>query len=46
MASPLMQSQAAGVDQYPSELPNGRRRVPEQVRKVIPEDLPKGYEGL
>jgi uncharacterized protein YdhG (YjbR/CyaY superfamily) len=39
-----MRSDAATVDQYIAELPAERRTAIEEVRKVILESLPEGYE--
>jgi hypothetical protein len=39
-----MQSSAATVDQYLSELPAGRREAIETVRRTILANLPPGYE--
>jgi uncharacterized protein YdhG (YjbR/CyaY superfamily) len=42
-----MQSKAASVDQYVSELPEGRKEAMEQLRSVINRNLPKGFsEGM
>lgn len=41
-----MQSKAKTVSQYLAELPVDRRKAIEQVRKVILENLPKGYEEI
>ena len=38
-----MQSKAATVDQYLSELPEDRREAIKQVRQVILDNLPEGY---
>ena len=39
-----MQSKAATVDGYLTELPEDRREAIEAIRKVILKNLPKGYE--
>ena len=39
-----MQSSARSVQQYLSELPAGRRKAIEAVRKIILANLPAGYE--
>ena len=39
-----MQSKAATVDGYLTELPEDRREAIEGIRKVILKNLPKGYE--
>lgn len=42
-----MQSQAASVDQYISELPEERKEAVEKLRKTINENLPAGFsEGM
>jgi uncharacterized protein YdhG (YjbR/CyaY superfamily) len=41
-----MQSKATTVDQYLAELPEDRRKAIQKVRKVILENLPKGYEEV
>jgi uncharacterized protein YdhG (YjbR/CyaY superfamily) len=41
-----MQSKAATVKQYISELPDDRKADIETVRKVILENLPEGYEEV
>ncbi len=41
-----MQSKAKTVSQYLAELPADRRMAIEQVRKMILNNLPKGYEEL
>lgn len=39
-----MRSDAASVDQYLAELPDDRRAALEEVRRVILDNLPDGYE--
>lgn len=41
-----MQSKATTVSQYLAELPKDRRKAIQAVRKVILENLPKGYEEV
>lgn len=40
----MVQSDAATVEDYLAELPEGRRQAIESVRRVILENLPNGYE--
>src|SRR4028118_115756 len=40
----MVQSAAVTVDEYLDSLPEDRRKVVEQVRKLIRKNLPKGYE--
>ena len=39
-----MQSKAATVDQYLSELPEDRQAAIEKLRKVIKKNMPKGFQ--
>ena len=39
-----MRSEASTVDQYLAELPDDRRQAIQQVRKIVSENLPNGYE--
>ena len=41
-----MKSEATSVDQYLAELPDDRREALREVRKVILENLPAGYEEI
>jgi hypothetical protein len=41
-----MQSKAATVKDYVAELPEDRRKIIEQFRKVIKKNLPKGFEEV
>jgi uncharacterized protein YdhG (YjbR/CyaY superfamily) len=41
-----MQSEAISVDQYLADLPDDRREALQEVRKVILEHLPAGYEEV
>jgi uncharacterized protein YdhG (YjbR/CyaY superfamily) len=41
-----MQSKAKTVEEYLNELPDGRREQIEEVRNVILENLPEGYEEV
>jgi Domain of unknown function (DU1801) len=40
---PMVKSAATNVDQYLAELPDDRRAVVSEVRKLIRKNLPKGY---
>ena len=39
-----MQSKAATVEQYIAELPEGRKMVISRLRKIVRENLPKGFK--
>jgi uncharacterized protein YdhG (YjbR/CyaY superfamily) len=39
-----MQSKAITVDEYIKDLPEDRKEVIEKIRKVILDNLPKGFE--
>lgn len=41
-----MQSQATSPDKYIAELPEDRRKVMQKLRKVVQENIPKGFKEV